>query len=275
MLPPLLILLLAFGRFIAAADLDRDIEGNFYVVDRGANMLVKYSPRGDSLRAVSGFGNGSLQFDSPVAVYARRANDVFVADYNNHRVQHFDRTLDYVTTIYTRDDSDPRKRFGYPRDLTVTRQGDILIVDGENRRIIKFDLFGQAQGTFGDINAGAGRLTDPSQIEVDSDDNAYVLDGGRVLLFDPFGGYVRDVVLPESGTIRSISIDRDTLVAVDSAEVTLYDIRTRSVVMSYGLASPSVGIRYIGDRLFAVEEHRIGIYTLDSAGVIPAALKEK
>jgi hypothetical protein len=265
-----LILVTMFGRFFAASDIDMDIEGNSYVVDRQGNMLVKYSARGDSLRAVSGFGGGSLQFDGPVAVYARRGNDVFVADYNNHRIQRFDRLLDYVTSIYTRDDPDQRQRFGYPRDLAVSRQGDILIVDGENRRIIKFNSFGKYLSSFGDITAGEGRLGDPSQIELDDNDNAYVLDRGRIAVFDPFGGYVRDLVLPTGvGSPRAISIDRDTLVAADSLSVTFYDIKTRTPIEVYGIEPPPVALRYVRSRIIAAGEHRVGVYALDSEQIRP------
>ncbi|MBC8146086.1 MAG: hypothetical protein H7X80_10920, partial [bacterium] len=107
---PLLLLIATLGRFTAVSGFDFDIEGNLYVVDREASMLVKYSPGGDSLLAVSGRGNDQLQFDNPVSVYARRGTDIYVADHVNHRIQRFDHNLDYVSTLYTREDSDERKR---------------------------------------------------------------------------------------------------------------------------------------------------------------------
>jgi sugar lactone lactonase YvrE len=260
---PLLIFLATFGRFAGAADLDYDIEGNIYVLDRTGNTLVKYSPRGDSLRAVSGLGTGSLQFDTPVALSAQRGNDIFVADYNNHRVQRFDRTLDYVTTIQTRDDPDERRRFGYPRDVAVTRQGDILIVDGENRRIIKFNAVGQVQGIFGDVNAGAGRLVEPSKIAVDSRDNAYVLDRERLVMFDPFGSYVRDLDLPLGAVPHTLAIDRDTLVVADSSTVAVYDLKTGILDGTYDLPAPAVAVHLIGGRLVALEAKRVAVYSFD------------
>ena len=261
MLPiPLLILLLTFGHFLGAVDLDRDIQGNVYVVDRAANTLVKLSPRGDSIRSVSGFGSGELQFDSPSAVCARRGNDVYVADYNNHRIQRFNRMLDYVTTIYTRDDPDRSKRFGYPRDVAVSRQGDLFIVDGENRRIVRVNPFGQVLRSFGDVTAGAGRLVDPEMVEVDEEDNAYVLDGGRVVVFDPFGSYLRDFGGSEGRAIRSIAVDNDTLLLADSATVRLIDLATLSSAGIDALPAPAASVRYANGRFVAVEEKRIVVY---------------
>jgi hypothetical protein len=255
----ILILLMTFGTFTGASDIDYDIQGNIYVVDRSGNMLVKLSPLGDSLRAVSGFGRGTLQFDGPVAVCARRGNDIYVADYNNHRIQRFNRTLDLVATIYTRDDADEWSRFGYPLDMAVTRQGNLLIVDGENRRIVKINTAGQGVESFGDINAGEGRLYDPSKIEVDESDNAYVLDGRRIIQFDPFGSYVRTIPSP-TDSIVSISIDRDTLLIAGKSAVALYDLATLSHAGTYELGTPAMAIRYSNGRFIGVEQKRGVVY---------------
>jgi len=259
---PLLIFLLTFGRFTGAADLDYDVAGNIYVVDRTSNMLVKLSPAGDSLRAVSGFGDGELQFDGPVALCARRGNDIYVADYNNHRIQRFNRTLDYITTIATRDDPDERKRFGYPRDVAITRQGDLLIVDGENRRIIKINSFGMVERAFGDMNAGEGRLMDPSKIEVDEDDNIYVLDGRRVLQFDPFGSYVRDIAsfFGEQHEIVSISVDRDTLVVGGKTDLVMVALKSDAIVGYYNFEGRPTAFRSTGGRIVAVEPERVVVF---------------
>lgn len=256
----LLVLLMSFGRFLGAADLDTDIQGNIYVVDRAGNALVKFSPAGDSIRAVSGYGSGDLQFDSPSAVAARAGNDIYVADYNNHRVQRFNRMLDYITTIYTHDDRDERRRFGYPRDLAVSRQGDLLIVDGENRRIVRVDQRGDVIRSFGDITAGAGRLVDPSKIELDEEDNIYVLDRGRIVVFDFFGSYLRDIPTPDGKPVTSIAINGDTLMLADSAAITLYQLPSLSLVRSEYLPAPAVAVRYGNGRFVAVEEKRVGVY---------------
>lgn len=258
----LLIILATFGQFVGAADLDYDIQGNIFVVDRQGNMLAQYSPNGDSLRSVSGFGGGTLQFDGPTAVCARRGNDVYVADMNNHRIQRFNRQLDYITTISTRDDPDERKRFGYPRDVTVTRQGDLLVVDGENRRIVNINSTGRVERSFGALNDGAGRLLDPSQIETDDDDNIYVLDGERLLQFDPFGTFVRNIPLPIGLRPHAMSIDRDTLLLVDSTRISLYDIRRQSYIGVRTLVAPAVAARLYGGTILALEANRIRRYAL-------------
>lgn len=261
---PLLLLIATLGRFTAVAGFDYDIEGNLYVVDREASMLVKYSGAGDSIGAVSGRGTDQLQFDTPVAVFARRGTDVYVADHMNHRIQRFNHNLDYVSTFYTRDDPDEARRFGYPRDVVVTRQGDVLVVDGENRRVLRLDALGRADRAIGDLANGAGRLVDPSAIEIDSRDNIYVLDRNRIALFDPFGNYLADIALPLDGPPTSFSIDRDTLVASDSSQFAIIDLAAPRVVAVDALpeSRPAL-LRLVQGLIVAAEGTKLGIYRLD------------
>jgi hypothetical protein len=261
---PLLLLIATIGHFASVSSFDYDIEGNLYVVDREASMLVKYSPFGDSIVAVSGRGNDQLQFDNPVSVYARRGTDIYVADHVNHRIQRFDHNLDYVSTLYTRDDADERKRFGYPRDVAVTRQGDVLVVDGENRRVLKFDGFGGVDRSLGGISDGEGRLVDPVSIEVDTRDFIYVLDRNRIAVFDAFGSYVADIATPLKNPLVSFSIDADTLVVTDSAEFAIIDLHGPSVVAVDALPEghPS-SMRLVRGVMIATEATHIALYRLD------------
>lgn len=241
-----LLVALTFGHFTSAVDLDTDIEGNIYVVDRRGNAVVMFSPAGDSLRAVSGVGREPLQFDEPTAVVAHAGNEVLVADRNNDRVQRFTRRLEYVGTITTRDDPDERNRFGRPRDIAVTRQGELLVVDGENRRIVRVDALGRPRGSFGDIGGGPARLIDPEQIELDENDNIIVLDRGRVVRFDPFGALLGTLPLPEGFTPRSIAATGSTLVVSDSTSSLMVNL-TGGGAKSVGLPSTPVIVRPTSD----------------------------
>ena len=231
MLPPIIIaLLFTFGSFSNAVDLDIDIEGNYYVVDSHENLLVKFSPAGDSLGAVGGYGRGDESFDEPVAVYARRGTEVYVADHNNHRIQRFDRRMDLVSTLYTRDDVEENVRFGYPRDVAVSRQGELFVLDGENRRAVVFDVTGRFVRSFGEPGDGQGRMVDPVSLELDGTDNVYVLDKGTIKLYDPFGSWIGHVPTPSGQPVLSFSIERDTMELMDAEMIWFYDTRKREFV---------------------------------------------
>ncbi|MEP7220739.1 MAG: hypothetical protein ABI876_17565, partial [Bacteroidota bacterium] len=102
------------------------------------------------------------------------------------------------------------------------------------------------------------------RIEVDDEDNIYVLDRGRIVEFDPFGSFMREIPHRPAGRDIAISIDRDTLTVIDSAEADLYDLKTLSVAGIYRLAAPASALRLTGGRMVAVEGRRIAIYEMES-----------
>lgn len=254
-------LLFTFGSFGNAVDLDIDIEGNVYVVDSEQNMLLKFSPEGDSLDGFGGYGRGTEGFDEPVAVYARRGTEVYVADYNNHRIQRFDRRLDLISTLYTRDDVDEQARFGYPLDVVVSRQGEVLVLDGENRRVAVYDPVGRFVRSFGGPGDGEGRMTNPTSLELDDEDNVYVLDDGAIKRYDPFGGWVGQISTSSDLPVLSFSIERDTLEALDSSTLWFYDIRNRYFIESSGREEVPVArqVRRRDGRLYEVLPDRIRV----------------
>jgi hypothetical protein len=211
---------------IGGTALDVDILGNLFVVDSDRNSLALYSREGKLLRQVSGQGWGNDQFDRPLGIWSRNGLDVFVADYGNHRVQRFDRTLSYVSTLFTREANDPAVRFGYPTDVTLSRLGALFLCDSENDRIVKVSMSNQIERGFGGLDAGAGRLLSPTQVEVGPNDQVYVLDGNRVIVFDVFGNFLNQLaaglftqpslmVADENGTLV---LDRDLLYSFDARD---------------------------------------------------------
>lgn len=252
--------LLFFGQFAGTCDLDTDVQGNIIVVDCAGNNIVMCSPNGDSLRMVGGYGSGTLQFDQPVAATARQGNDVYVADQNNHRVQRFNRMLDYVTTIATRETTNERARFGYPRDVAVNRQGDLFVVDGENRRIVKFNTQGMWERTFGDQTSGQARIVDPQRIELDQLDNLYIIDAERVAQFDPFGNYILNLPLPPDFFPHNLSITGDTLLLSDSTTIHLYSTTTRQWIDQFPLEYPAAAILLRNGTIIAAQGLRCAMY---------------
>lgn len=253
-----LIYLLILGSLTSGGGGDVDIQGNIYVVDTDAAALVKYSFRGDTIGIVRGYGSGGREFDHPVAVVARSGNDVWVADMNNHRVQRFNRTLDLAATLYTRDDPDERRRFGLPRDIALTRQGDLLVIDGENLRVLRFDPLGHVVHAFGEGASGPGRLVDPRQIEVDDVDNIYVLDGGSIIRYDPFGALIGPLPLSIDGSITTFAVYGDTLIACDTLVAYTYALRPLQSLDAMELPAPLYRIRRIPGGYLLIEQRRAG-----------------
>jgi hypothetical protein len=180
----------AQGDLPPARSLNVDLYGNIFVVDGTQNTLTLLTKNRDTLRSVGGAGWKDSQFDRPAAVWAQNGIDVYVADYGNHRIQRFDRNLNFVSSFSTRDSEDPDIRFGYPMGVALSRLGALYICDSENSRILKVNSSNTVERSFGGFDAGLGRLMRPTQLACGPEDRVYVLDGPRVVVFDAFGNYL-------------------------------------------------------------------------------------
>jgi DNA-binding beta-propeller fold protein YncE len=208
----------SFGSFGYASSVALEPGGEIIATDREGNRVYKFNSEGKPLSDIGGYGWGQLEFDQPYGV-ATNGLDVFVADNGNHRVQRFNRKLEYISTLFTRDNSDESQRFGYPVAVAVNRFGDLLVCERENNRVLKISGFQRVTRSIGGIDAGKGRLNDPLQVEIGPNDETYVLEKTRIVVFDHFGNYLRTV---GRGMLRSASglgVFRSSVFVADSNRV--------------------------------------------------------
>jgi hypothetical protein len=213
---------------VSGERIDIDINGNIFLLQTNRNTLELLTKDRIHKRGVGGSGWENDQFDRPSGLWARNGIDVFVADYGNHRIQRFDRNLNYVSTLSTRENPNPDERFGYPTDVALSRLGYLFICDTENSRIVKVNQFNQVERTFGGFGAGEGRLYSPTQVECGPKDHVFVVDGARLLVFDNFGNFLHVI----AGLFRlpvSLYADGESVVVVDSVTVYCFGSDERPV----------------------------------------------
>jgi hypothetical protein len=117
-------------------------------------------------------------------------------------------------------------------DVALSRLGDLFICDGENSRIVKLDRFDRIERAFGGFDAGRGRLRAPTNIEIGPKDHVYVLDGTRVLVYDSFGNYLREISEGMNHANVLIFADEEGLVVLAGGELHWFDegLRVRSSI---------------------------------------------
>jgi DNA-binding beta-propeller fold protein YncE len=169
-----------------------DPEGQVYVVDTGNHRIVKFDAAGNFLQTVGGFGWERRQFDRPLDATAKTGLDLFVADYNNERIERYDLKLNFISSLYSDDALPASLQFGFPSGVDISRHGEIFIVDNENNRVLKLNSEGRPDLSFGDFNWGAGQLQQPVKIEVSAADQLFVSDlkANAILVFDYYGNFV-------------------------------------------------------------------------------------
>jgi len=176
----------SIGNFEDASSFYISPAGFVCVTDVETDEVIALDTLGNVIRKIGGYGWSPSAFDSPVDIYAD-ALKIFVVDKNNHRIQRFDKNLNFIFAIFTRNNDNEEERFGYPLSAVMSNQGDVFILDSENSRIIKFDIFGNFIQNFGGYDYGNYALENPKQLAVSMLNNIYVIDKNKILIFDQYG----------------------------------------------------------------------------------------
>ncbi len=206
---------------------------NVYVVESSANSVIKLSRNGDSLREVSGFGSDHYQFNGPSDVDAHLTNAIFIADRFNHRIEQYTKNLNYTSTLYTRDNTNPATRFGYPAAVAVDDAGNIYVADGENKRVLKARSDFSVERIIGGYSEAArpdAVLSNPIDLAIAGDEHLVVLDNGGSSLveFDNLGNLLarRELASPA----KAICASNDTVFVLSAEEPSV------QLVLGTGLA---------------------------------------
>jgi hypothetical protein len=151
-----------------------DKDDNIWTVDKGTDMVVKFSPEGKVLLVL---GRKQEAADAHVGGVERA--------------------------------TPPRPpiagMFRQVTDIAWDSQGSSFVSDGYiNSRVAMFDKDGNISGSFGTPGSGESQFNTPHTIAVDAHDNVYVGDrgNGRIQVFDNHGKFIRildkaaDVTLP-------------------------------------------------------------------------------
>tara|TARA_R100000908_G_scaffold59878_1_gene36761 strand:- start:14364 stop:15227 length:864 start_codon:yes stop_codon:yes gene_type:complete len=114
-------------------------QNHIYVVEQGKHRLLKLDHSGKLLDTIGGRGSGNYQFSKPVDVDATNGLKIFVTDYNNRRVQVFDRRGQFLSSLTARNSFGSTDRY-QPTEIAVNNFGEVYLVDEDQERVFHFDL---------------------------------------------------------------------------------------------------------------------------------------
>ena len=101
--------------------------------------MLKLSHSGELIETIGGKGSGNYQFSKPMDVDATNGLKVFVTDYNNRRVQVFDKRGQYLSSISSSDAFGNNRPYN-PTQIAVNGLGEVFFVDEAEKYIRRFDL---------------------------------------------------------------------------------------------------------------------------------------
>ena len=184
------------GNMSGPTDIERDSDGNLYVVDARFKRLQKYDRDGNFITSVSVKVNPSdvNEPSEPWGVAVADDGTIVVADTFGWRIRIFERDLTARATFGKPENATgkpgPFDLFG-PRDAAFDRQGNIWITDTGHDRIVVYNTTGQYVREFGTEGNAPGQFDEPVGLSMAADGTAFVADmyNGRVVVLDAAGGY--------------------------------------------------------------------------------------
>jgi len=256
----------SIGSFQLATRIVLGTQRTIYVLDANENKVSLFSNLQDAPKTIGGFGWSSSSFDKPTGVATDGVN-VYISDYGNHRIQRFDRDLNYISSLSTRDTSDAIARFGYPLDIALSELGDLFILDGENIRVLKFNSQNSFERTFGD-NAGQGKLQNPIKL-IATNSRIFVGEKNRIIVFDYFGNYLGSIGNGIIKNLNGFAISANGLLAASSDSIwwftregTLQNISSLSNIISGDRIDQIQDIACKGKQLFILSPHKIHLFKM-------------
>jgi hypothetical protein len=255
------------GSFQRATRIVLGTQGTIYILDADENKVSLFSNLQDAPKTIGGFGWLSSSFDKPTGVATDGVN-IYISDFGNHRIQRFDRDLNYISSLFTRDTSDVISRFGYPLDVALSELGDLFILDGENIRVMKFNTQASFERAFGDINAGKGRIQNPIRL-VATNSRIFVGDKNKILVYDYFGNYLGSIGNGIINNLNGFTILTNELLAASNdtiwwftREGALQKYSSLDNIISGERIDQIQDIACNGKQLFILSQHRIHVFKM-------------
>ncbi len=191
------------ARFFQPLGLTHDAAGNVYVADT-SNFTIRHIAPDGTVSTIAGTagvggtadGNGAAaRFSRTSAIAMGPDGDLYVADYDNHRIRRVNPSGAVSTyagsAIGYVDGASADARFTYPSAVAVAANGDVYVADSGNSRIRRIVRSGNSAGVVQTLaGSGATNAASPDGIgtaAIISGPNAMVLRGGTLTVRDGTG----------------------------------------------------------------------------------------
>jgi sugar lactone lactonase YvrE len=158
-------------------------------ISKGADRTFKTAPYFSLSFGTTGSGNG--QFYLPAGIAIDSEGNVWVADYENSRIEKFSTAGKYLFQFG--EEGEEEGQLLYPTDLAIDAEGDIWVT--ANSRIQEFSPEGEYLSGFGEWGEEEGQLGEPEGIAIDSEGDIWAVDtyNGRLQEFDSEGNLIQVV----------------------------------------------------------------------------------
>jgi len=244
-----------------------DEEGNIFILSTGKNKLYKYfyTSSYDSCISIGGKGIDGEGLNQPINIQVVNRQSAYLLDQANRRLLVMNTNLKIVRSVNFME-LDPANYTGnsntqpWITDYAITGSGDLFLLNQEDNRVLKVDIFGKLQTVFGGLDYGNGALYEPEQMRSNGQNQLCVSEPerNRIQLYDLFGIYLFPLIPPKNIHWTRIATSDDFLICYNQTQAWMYHFRTReNRILNFS------GVEKITD----LEIGPKGIYLLDKKGV--------
>lgn len=216
------------------------------------------------MQHIGGFGWKVNQFDTPVDIATADGLNLYVADYNNQRIQRYGKNFEFISSLgdskIDRLASDQTGKtalqISYPSGVAVTSLGDLFFTESEKGTVYKINRFGNVDAVFGGFTNGTGNLLKPSKLCV-TKNRVYVADDNKLVVYDYFGNYLYTTGEDILKKVTDVTVDVNNTVYVSDSElktILIFDEKGgwQSSLMDFEFQSP-VSIDIWNNQLYVLD----------------------
>ncbi|HEX5988673.1 MAG TPA: DUF6531 domain-containing protein [Solirubrobacterales bacterium] len=160
------------GQFWMNTGIAVGADGSIWVADE--TRLQRFSASGQFIERVGASGPGQLAY--PRSLDVGPGGEVYVADWENHRIAVFDEDGDYLRAFGSFG-SNPGQ-ISEPVELDVDSAGGVWVTERQSGRVQLFDSAGDYIASFGSDGSGA------QQFDFEEEEAGIAAEGGRVWVVD-------------------------------------------------------------------------------------------
>jgi hypothetical protein len=211
-----------------ANDLECDEEGNLFLLDKINNRIYKYyaALQYDSIQSIGGKGMSGEGLNQPVKIRSGNRQTLYCLDAGNRRILVLNtnlkiiREVNFLTSGNTENALETTVQI-WPLSFEAGPAGDLFLLNQEDNKILKSDMYGKFQVAFGGLDYGAGSLYDPADLLMSEDNLLYVSDTVRQILkvYDLFGVYLYNLYPPEKFHFSGFTLLENNLVYYNAHQI--------------------------------------------------------